>query len=433
MPYLIGASQMRIRATLGAATVAALALTACASSGGNSAGGGASTSPAAPSPSPTFTGSPIVIGQIGDFTSSAVGNAEPVVKSAAQAAVDAINAAGGINGHELVLKACDAAGDPNKASGCARDLVKAGVVADVGDSEYFSDQFNPIFQSAGIQRIGEVPESSADYTAANSWPTQGGGAAMFIGGLLYAKKLGMSKVFVGVQDVPGATAQEAITEGAAKSIGMQAVGHAAIAESTADMSSYVAQATNGGADVVNLGIGPVLLQQFAQTSAQLGAKYKISAAAEAVSDDLAAKLGKTGGPLEGAVLASAYPPVSATTNPGIAQFTKEMNAAQAAGDKNAGPADRSIAISSWVAVHAFANLAKTITGDVTSASVLTALNTAKDIDLAGITSPWTPSSKKVGVFPAISNTEGYFITIKDGVKVLDGTDPVDLLTPLEQG
>jgi ABC-type branched-subunit amino acid transport system substrate-binding protein len=423
---------MRIRATIAVASAATLVLAACSSGGNSSGGSGAGSSTSAPSATPTFTGSPIVIGQIGDFTGSAVGNAEPVVKSAAQAAADAVNAAGGINGHQLVIKACDAGGDPNKASQCARDLVAAGVVADVGDGEYFSDQYGSIFQTAGIQRIGQVPESSNDYTGQNSWPTQGGGAAMFIGGLLYAKKLGLSKVFVAVQDVPGASSQIAITEMAAKNIGLQVVGHAAIAETTPDMSSYVTQATKAGADVVNLGIGPVLLQQFAQTSAQLGAKFKISAAAEAVSDDMANKLGKPGGPLDGAVLASAYPPVSATNNAGIVQFIKEMDAAHSAGDKNAGPADRAIAISPWVAVHAFANLAKTITGDVTASSVLAALKTAKDVDLAGVTVRWTPNVKKVAVFPAISNTDGFFITIKNGTKVLDGIDPVDLLTPLEK-
>ena len=50
-----------------------------------------------------------------------------------RAAARAINAAGGVNGHPLVVDSCNDQGDPNLSATCARKMVSDHVVATFGD------------------------------------------------------------------------------------------------------------------------------------------------------------------------------------------------------------------------------------------------------------------------------------------------------------
>jgi ABC-type branched-subunit amino acid transport system substrate-binding protein len=424
---------MRIRRTFAfsIAVVAAAGLAACSSNGNGSksnVGASKGASSSAPTPTPTFAGDPIKIGLIADLGASNLGNAQPEIESAENAALNAINAAGGVNGHKLTLVACDAAGDANKAANCGRKMVSEKVAAVVGDQELFSDKYASILSTAGIPRVGDLPLNETDYTGAGSWPVEGGGAVMFFGDLIAAKQQGLDKVYAAVVDLPGVQGQTTLTQMGAAKLGLRLVDTSYVPSGTADLSPYVTKAIKSGADVVLMGLDPLLLHQWATTSKTLGAKYALASAAEAVDENTTKELGAAGGPLENSLLASAYPPVSATSNPGIAAFTKEMDAQQASGDANAAPDHRSAVINAWIAVHAFANLAKNISGDVTPASVNQTLQTAKDIDMLGLTKPWTPSAKNK-IISNISNPYGYLLTIKNGQKVLAQNDPIDMLTP----
>src|SRR5258708_7340693 len=106
-------------AALTASLLTVLLVSACSSSGssGSPAGGGGG---------PGSNG-PIAVGLISRLTSPQF--AYPEVRPGAQAAVDAINAAGGIHHHKVVLDVCDDQGDPNTAASCAEKMDSSPVTA----------------------------------------------------------------------------------------------------------------------------------------------------------------------------------------------------------------------------------------------------------------------------------------------------------------
>src|SRR5438552_1411189 len=105
------------RASFGAVLglVVSVALEACSSS---DAGGGKGA------------GAPIKIGNISIISSPVT--AFPQVKTGVRAAVDELNAKGGVNGRKLELVLCNDKFDPNVAITCAQQMVQQNVAALVG-------------------------------------------------------------------------------------------------------------------------------------------------------------------------------------------------------------------------------------------------------------------------------------------------------------
>ncbi len=114
-------------------------------------------------------------------------------------------------------------------------------------------------------------------------------------------------------------------------------------------------------------------------------------------------------------IVGAYPPVGAVAEyPGLARFAKEMDAAATAGNKDA-KIRNSSNLRAWLSVHAVAQVAKGVTGEITPSSLLAAFGTAKDVDLFGILPAWTPSAKgSVAGFERASNARVFFLRLVDG-------------------
>jgi ABC-type branched-subunit amino acid transport system substrate-binding protein len=103
-----------------------------------------------------------------------------------KAAVDAINASGGVDGHKLALAVCSAGsppfGDPDSVSQCGTKAVSDKVVAFVGDFIAFDSPLFAASQSVGIPTVQPAALSSVDLTSDRSFPT-GGGATTINAGL----------------------------------------------------------------------------------------------------------------------------------------------------------------------------------------------------------------------------------------------------------
>jgi branched-chain amino acid transport system substrate-binding protein len=394
--------------------VVAGTLTACSSSNGGSDNG---TTSAKPSATPTFTGPDIKVGVIADLTTvSVMGNPSPEVVSAANAALDAINLAGGVNGSKIVLVPCDDKGDPNTATNCSRQFVSDGVVATVGDNTPYGDKLNPVLQSAGIPRVGPLALSSAEYTAKNNYPLNGGAVVMFQGAAVNAGDNGHKNAFLVYTAGEGSSTLTGLVQSTYAAHGLTDKGSVGIPTGAADLSPYVAKAMKSGADVVITSFGAATTQQFLQTSIQLGAKYTIATIAEALDTQVIAAVGKDQPMVQGALLTSPYPPVHDTAIPGVKQYQDELAARAATGDKHA---ENNNVLNTWLAVHMFADVAKTISGPVTAASVVKALDSAKDLDTYGLMPPWTPSQSG-GMLARVSNGTAWFLKIdKDGNLVRD--------------
>src|ERR1700737_1716063 len=112
-PSLEGARMRRPSTTLAIGIIAVMsaALAAC----------GSSSKPAGSAPSSGSAGTssaPIKLMVIGELSSPAI--SAPQLGRGAQAAINSVNAAGGVNGHKLELLSCNTQTDPNVAAGCAR-------------------------------------------------------------------------------------------------------------------------------------------------------------------------------------------------------------------------------------------------------------------------------------------------------------------------
>jgi ABC-type branched-subunit amino acid transport system substrate-binding protein len=409
------------------AAISAVAILAACSSGGNSKSPSSSSNAKSTAPAVTYKGE-IKIGMISDTsTVSAVGNPEPETVAAQQAHLDVINAAGGINGYKVVLDACDEKGDPNVATACARKFVDEKVVADVGDISVFGPKYNPILQEAGIPHFGALAASAAEYTAPNSYPLSGGSVVMFQGAALDAADKGAKSFYILGTEAEGSSALVGLIQPVVEKKGMTFKGVSFIPPGTADVSSYVTKAMNSGADVVLCTFGPDTTEQVLKTSVQLGAKFRVASAAESFSNDVIKAIGADNPIITQALLVTPYPPITETGIPAVSQYLKEMDAFQAAGGKNAEANARSHVFAQWLAAYGFGEIAKTISGDITSASFTKALNTVKDVDMLGAFPPWTPS-KPGGVLARVSNGYGWYVHVVNGQQKLESTTPVDILT-----
>lgn len=150
-------------------------LAACSSSGNGARSSGAARGSAASAASTAGAGSGAASGNPPTLV-SIVDNLQPGQDSAGlNAAVGAINAAGGIHGHKMVVNVCNDENDPNQAAACARQAAaNPAVLAAVGNDTNYGAQVDPILAKAGIANIGPIPYSSTDFTDKNSYPTSMG-------------------------------------------------------------------------------------------------------------------------------------------------------------------------------------------------------------------------------------------------------------------
>jgi ABC-type branched-subunit amino acid transport system substrate-binding protein len=407
------------------AAVAAVGLAACTSSGGGS-NNSSSNSPASSSPTQTFTGE-IKIGNISEVSqTSALGNAQPEIGHAIQASVDSINAAGGINGKKLVLQVCDAKASPNGAAACARDLVQAGVVADVGDATTWGESISPIFQAAGIPRVGPLALSAAEYNSPGNYPLNGGAVVMFQGGAIYAAESGAKSMFVLYTEAQGSSAILGFVKMAYAAHGIEDKGSVGIPPGSPDVASYVTKAMNSGADAVLTTFGPEMTQQVLKTAVQLGAKFRVATVAEALSDQVISAVGKDTDIIKNALLTSPFPPVTANDIAGIKLFNDQLDKAQSQ-YKDLKSENRAHVFNSWMASTLFGEIAKTIQGDVTAKSMTLALKTVKDVDTLGVMPPWTPGAGGT-LLANVANGTGWFVKVDaNGHQVLDKTEPQQIL------
>jgi len=130
-----------------AASSAVLVLAGCGSS---SSGGGSGNS----------SGDQYVIGQIGDLTGGFV-QADVPFNTGITAAADAINAAGGVNGHKIKLITLDTAGSTSRAATDLQTLESAGalIATNMSDSKIFQSLL-PTATRAKISLMGIQPAQS---------------------------------------------------------------------------------------------------------------------------------------------------------------------------------------------------------------------------------------------------------------------------------
>jgi hypothetical protein len=79
----------------------------------------------------------------------------------------------------------------------------------------------------------------------------------------------------------------------------------------------------------------------------------------------------------------------------------------------------------WLAVHAVEQVAKTVKGEITGASLLAAVQKAKCMDLYGLIK-WCPGKRGPAAYPRLTNAQIYLSSVaSDGSLKLLQRKPID--------
>src|SRR5690606_18265437 len=123
-----------------------------------------------------------------------------------------------------------------------------------------------------------------------------------------------------------------------------------------------------------------------------------------------------------------FGPPRDTDKEGVEKSEADLAAAAFAEDDPA--LRRAAGLNAWLAVHAAAEVARGIEGEVTAAAMTEALQEARDVDVAGVLT-WNPAdlgSADLGAFPRFPASDYQVLTFQDGRLV--ATDLETITDPL---
>lgn len=404
--------------------VLAVVATACSSSKSATDAASGSSSPGSPISGSSTSGSPVLIGEL--TPTSGQGFNYPDWLAGAEAAAREINASGGIKGRPVKIVECDDRNDPNQATACARQLVQEKVVAVAGGASLFGNTSVPILNAGHVPWVGDFPQTDPEYNSANMFLIDTGNIQAGAGPVAALKAAGVTKIFAAHLGIAQGTAIFNSVKQAASAEGIPVVGDVSFPITATDMSSYVQQAINSGADGVTFGGTQQQQVAFFKTARQLGAKFTMGVVDGSLTVEQYKDIGNLKTVVDGSV-----PPVSAglshpTQFPGVAQFIKDMTAEFSGGNANADPAKTSLhALVAWLSVKMIAQIAATLPA-VDAQSVLNGLQSAKDLQ-TGVIGTWTPGAAGPTGYSRVANPDLWLSRIDgNGVAQLIQTDPIHI-------
>jgi ABC-type branched-subunit amino acid transport system substrate-binding protein len=372
------------------AAAATLGLTAC---GGTSSQTGASGTPIkvmtiTPVNVPVGTGLPF-----------------PEIGVAAQAAVNAINKAGGIKGHPIQLTVCDNKFNENQDAACARQAVTEGDVALIGGISAQSSHFS-VLEQAGIPVIGDYGASDLALNSPIAFPFVAAtltfmGCMAELADMAHAKRVALlTRTQAALQNPILKTNLEALL---AKR-GAELVGYDFF-NLSADYTATVANALKNNPDAIYLGGGTADQDKITKLLRQLGPKVAIARTLIPTSS-----IRTLGADAEGMYVCDPFKPPSLADDPNVKKFVDAMKSidSQAAVD--------TVAANTWAAMYAFAQLASTV-DSVTSKNLLTAISTAKVKTLLGPTIDFSRTIHPELGYKHIYNFSWSYNQIKEGIIV----------------
>lgn len=329
------------------------------------------------------TGEPIQVFVTSNTTGGTFSSPERF--GAAEAAALAINERGGVNGRPIEVLTCDHEMDPNKQVECVREGADSEAVVMLAHFFVIGDQATPILDEAGMPEFGAI---FTGYTQPRELSFNSPWASSPYAGLLMASEVGAaSETLVANTNLPPLS-DEALA--AYEAAGIEYLGRVDVTQDTADFAPLAQATLEMNPDIVNItAMGPTEGANFVSAMDALGFEPLLSANSGVWTEETFEVMGES---VDGRYF---YPtsivPLAAGDHPEITRFNEEMDAAQAAGISYTEEPRSNFALQAWVAVNAFAEVAASIDGDITRESVTEALQSAEDVDLAGIVPPWTPA------------------------------------------
>ncbi len=388
-------------------TIAAVALTACSSSSPPSIAAGANPS-AVSSDGASSSQTPIMISSAAPLTSPVY--QVPEYQAGLRAAVGAINAAGGMRGHDLRLNVCDTQFTVNGETTCARQIAAAKPSAVVAPF-FVADQSGAVFKilaAAGVPDIGGQGGSPAEMNSPVAFPLGSAFMGPYEGAAEGIARAGVTSATV-LCDSPnpaGSFATSLITA-ALKQRGIAKVKNVtAYPASDPTFATAAAQATSGGVNGIVLDANSTDNAQLIKALRADGYTGKIAVPALLLPPQAIAALGADA---NGVILDSTTAFTTDTGNPGIKAFLADMRKYQPAA------AVDDASLEAWSGVELFAKVAG-LARTYDAAGLITTLDHISTPINIGTAGPWSVLGKLNAIkgFSRIVNPTVTFGTIQGG-------------------
>lgn len=367
---------------LAAATVVALVGAGCSSDDDDDDGASDTTDTTA-----ELTGDPVVIATIGEFSA---GVSSPEIPDGAQAAVDAVNRAGGINGGPLELVVCDTENDPNTAAECGRQVVDAGAVAVVSTLSVNQGEYYPALEEAQIPVVGNVPAGVGDFTSEFSFPISGGIVSASAGLAGALANGGAERIAIARVDLADAAVIQQFANQGLESYGQETVADIPVPEGSADLAPYVQAVLEADADGVLVGLPGVDATNFVIAMRQTEPDVQISMTAT----DIGGVFDALGAEAAGIYTNSIFVPQVLETE-ATEQFADDM---EAAGYDDLSGFRKNAYVSVMVVAEQIASLP-----EITGAALKEALSTNASVDPAALAPPVNFTEGGIGGIPRVFN------------------------------
>jgi ABC-type branched-subunit amino acid transport system substrate-binding protein len=341
----------------------------------------------------------------------------PFIGTAAEAAVEEINEAGGVNGRKIELTTCNDKFDPNEALRCAQKAERAGAVALVGGLTQYGAQVYPVLEKANIASIGADAVTPADATSPISYLMDPGVPGLAASPGIAKKFLGADKVVIMDLDSSAAESNKSYYEIGAKEAGVEIVDQILIPVDAIDYAQYVSRAEASGAKVIVTAMtDQATLKTFAAIKGS-GSDLKMIGSSSSLRADVVAEAGE---------VANGSYAVSGTPN---GDSSNEWGQQYLAAMKKYQPKEKvfgSLGLRAYASVHLFAQVAGTIDGTIDAKSVRTALDGVHDMKFMWIDSLSFDKPGPISKLPRIVNPSVYPIEVKGGALVSgDSFDPFE--------
>jgi ABC-type branched-subunit amino acid transport system substrate-binding protein len=338
-------------------------------------------------------------------------------QAAAVASVKAVNAAGGINGQQVVMTFCNDMANPDQAASCAQQAVSNKDVAVVCANTLYSVDVLPILSAAHIPFIGAGGTTPTDYTDPDSYPYTATFADQFFNFAAIEKKFGhVSKLAMLGSDVAGSIALGKYVIQGAGADHLPFVKSVLFPLTATDFTPYVEAMKSAGANGVAALVAQGFQTAFFQAEQTLGYLVPTVTFSSVVSPAILATLGPT--LTSHLYIASSTPPASATKQyPALKAIAKNMLATGMPGDDDVD----NQAVDTYLGYYAIKAAAASIKGPITAANLQTALNHAKNLNLLGIVTKWTPNAKGPTNEPRSTQHRIFVEAVKNGQEVEVGT------------
>ncbi|WP_330255103.1 ABC transporter substrate-binding protein [Nocardia sp. NBC_00565] len=375
-----------------------LAVSGCGSSGSDSTSSSNSSSATAPAGGSGIKAKILVVG---DFTSTIPFTLPEIVPMVKGVLKDFPN---------VEIETCDGKGTAPGFLVCAQQAVRdrvAGVV--LGFSAGGQDL--SVLTKANIPTIG-----AGDSHSPNSYPTaEPFSIYVALGAGLAAT--GCTKL--GIVYLDGSDFLIDYIKGGFEGKGGKEVARGSVAANAADLSPAVSKVTGAGAECVAVSLTPSGGAQALTALKQSGKTLTVGGISAVFSTELLKSLGALA---EGLIVVDTVLN-SSDDAPGI----KDAAAAMHSVDAKAKMTQQ--ALGSYIAAKLVAAALPKVSGEVTSASLTTALDGLRNVDMNGVIPPWSSIPVEGKTFPRIFNHYGINYKIQGGKAVKEG-DFYDILALL---